>query len=129
MTSSRPAPPAAAAAPAATEQAEREYKSFESEVAQYQKKVREATARNASDQELNKLTEEIKGVNARITESQAGFDFAAKRYVTTVKEMPTLYSDVYDKTVPAKLKNLGGLIDVRSKVLKLVVDNKLIKGE
>jgi len=115
---------------ASTAKAEREFTALTSEVEAYQKKVSEATARNASEQELNKLTAELKSVNARISESRTGFDFASKRYLSTVKEMPSLYSDVYDKDVPAKLKNLSKLIDVRTQVLQLVVDDKLTsKGE
>lgn len=106
---------------------EQNNKDFEAQAAVFQQRVSEATARNASDEELNQLTGEIKQLNAKIAENQADFDFASKRYLSTIKELPTLFGNVYDKDVPAKVKNFEQLHDMRMKVLSLLLDNKLAR--
>ena len=110
---------------AVTAKSEAALKTFEAQAANFQKKADDATARGASEEELFKLADEIKALNAKINENKAGFDFAAKRYISTVKELPTLYDNVYSKDVPAKIKSFEQLIGVRTNVLSLVLDGKI----
>ncbi|MFI5491766.1 hypothetical protein [Actinoplanes sp. NPDC051859] len=110
---------------AATAQGERELAGFQAEVAGFQNKVAEAEARNAPDAELLALAAEIKGGTAKIKESKAGFDFAARGYLRTVKELPVLFGDVYDKQVPARLKTYGKVNDARTDVLSFVLEGKI----
>lgn len=105
--------------------AEQNNKEYEAQVVVFQQRVSEATARNASDEELNKLTGEMKQLNAKIAENKADFDFASRRYLNTIKEIPTLFGNVYDKDVPAKVKNFEQLHDMRMKVLTLLLESKL----
>jgi len=109
---------------AVTAQAEKEYKDFETQATGYQQKVADATARNASDKELNELTAELKKVNAAINESRARFEFAGKRYIATVQELPELFQGVYATEVPAKLKVYAQLNDMRTDVLELLLDDR-----
>lgn len=106
-------------------QTERNNKDYEAQAAVFQQRVAEATARNASDDELNALTAEIKQLNAKIDENRAEFDYASSRYLSTVKELPTLFGDVYGKDVPAKIKNFEQLHDIRLKVVKILVEGRL----
>ena len=110
---------------AATVRSEQTNKEYEAQAAVMQQKVSEAFARNASEEELNKLTGELKQLNAKITENRAEFDFASRHYIDTVKELPTLFGNVYDKEVPAKLKNFAQLHDMRMGVLGLILEDKL----
>lgn len=109
---------------ATTVAAEKKLKEFEARAAEYQQEYAEAKKRNASADEIYKLADELKAFNAQIAENKADFDFAAKRYISTVKEMPTLYADVYDKAVPAKQDYYDRLVDMRTSVLSLVLESK-----
>lgn len=107
--------------------AEQNNKDYEAQTAVFQQRVSDATARNASEVELNKIVTELKQMNAKLEENRADFDFASKRYLSTIKELPTLFGNVYDKDVPAKVKNFEQLHDMRTKVLVLSLDEKLIR--
>ena len=106
-------------------QTEKTNKDFEAQAAVFQQRYAEATARGASDDELYKLADEIKQFNVKIDENKAEFDYASSRYLSTVKEIPTLFENVYSKDVPAKLKNFEQLHDIRTKVLTLLLEGKL----
>lgn len=108
--------------------AEQNNKDYEAQAAVFQQRVSEALARNAPADEVNKLTDEIKQLNAKVAENQADFDYASKRYLSTLKELPTLFGNVYDKDVPTKVKNFEQLHDMRVKVLTLLLDARLIKS-
>jgi DNA repair exonuclease SbcCD ATPase subunit len=108
-------------------QAEQTNKGYESQAAVFQQRVAEAPARGATTEELNKLTAEIKQLNAKIAENRADFDFASKRYLGILKELPILFDNVYSKDVPAKVKTFEQLHDMRTKVLTLSIDEKLIR--
>lgn len=110
---------------AATVKAEKTLKQFEARAADYQRQYAEATARGASDAEILELADELKVFNAQIADNKANFDFAAKSYLDTVKEMPTLYGAVYATEVPTKQKYYDQLIDFRTSVFTLLVDSKL----
>jgi hypothetical protein len=107
--------------------AEQNNKDYEVQAAVIQQRISEATARNASEDEFNKIVTELKQMNAKVAENRADFDFASKRYLSTIKELPTLFGNVYDKDVPAKVKNFEQLHDMRMKVLVLTLDEKLIR--
>lgn len=104
---------------------EQNNKDFEAQAAVFQQRVSEAIARNAPAEEVNKLTDEIKQLNVKVEENRADFDFASKRYISTIKEIPTLFGNVYDKDVPARVKNFEQLHDMRMKVLTLLLESRL----
>lgn len=106
-------------------QSERNNKDFEAQAAVFQQRYAEATARGASDDELYKLADEIKQLNAKVDENKAEFDYASSRYISTVKEIPTLFENVFSKDVPAKLKSFEQLHDIRMKVLMILLEGKL----
>lgn len=106
-------------------QTEKTNEEFEAQAAVFQQRYAEATARGASDDELYKLADEIKQFNVKIDENKAEFDYASSRYLSTVKEIPTLFENVYSKDVPAKLKNFEQLHDIRTNVLTLLLEGKL----
>ena len=110
---------------AVTAGGEAKVKEFEAKVADYQKQLDAATARNAGEAEYKALTEQIKKTNAEIAENKAQFDYSASRYLALVREMPTLYADVFDKAVPARIKYYDQLIDGRVDVLGLLLDGKI----
>lgn len=108
---------------AATVEAEKKLKEYQERATDYQRQYDAAKKRNAPATEIQALADELKEFNAEISQNRANFDYAAKSYLDTVKEMPSLYADVYGKDVPAKLKYYSQLIDFRSKVLEHVIDS------
>lgn len=108
-------------------QSEKDYAELKSEASTLEKQVATALREDASDEKLNQLRDKIAAVNKRVTQSQAEFDFASKRYTSTIKEMPTLYGDVFSTHIPTKLENIEKLIDNRVAVLKLALEEKLVK--
>ncbi len=108
-----------------TAEAEVNLKKYEDQLAAFQKKYADATARNASKEELLALADEIKVVTADVNENKVQFDFAAKRYISNVEGIPTLFQNVYGTDVPAKLKSFNELYNLRTTVLKLVLQDKL----
>jgi hypothetical protein len=65
---------------AATAKAEQSLGPFNASKDQLTQKVDDAYARNASEQELLAIADELKGMNDQIKASKSEFDFAAKRY-------------------------------------------------
>jgi hypothetical protein len=110
---------------AATVKSEQTNKEFEQRAADYQRKYDEAKARNAPTEEILKLADELKKFNAQIDVNQSAFDFAAKSYLATVKELPDIYSSVYGTDVPAKQKYYDQLIDFRTSVLSSLVNGRI----
>jgi len=108
-----------------TAKSEENYNEFVRLKDEYQKKVDDATARNASDEEYRKITEELKALNTRIKNNRSEFDFAAKRYLTGVKDMPTLVDDVFSKNIAEQLKHHDAVIPIRVQVVKDEVDAEL----
>lgn len=111
---------------ATTVAAEKKLKEYQQRAQDYQQQYAEAKKRNASEEEILKLADELKAFNAEIADNRATFDFAADNYLDTVKEMPSLYSDVYATAVPAKLKYYTQLIGFRSTVLGHVIDSHIV---
>lgn len=108
-----------------TVKAEQSLKQFEQRADDYQRQYDEAKARNASDEEVLKVADDLKAFNAEIAENKAAFDFAVKNYLDTVKDIPGLYSAVFDTDVPARQKYYDQLIGFRTSVLSLLIDSKL----
>lgn len=105
-----------------TAKSEENYTEFEKLKDQLVQKADEATAKGASDDELLKIADEAKALDGRINNSRADFDFAAKRYLTGVKEMPVLVGDVFSKNIAAEIKHYDSVIPIRVQVLKDVID-------
>lgn len=112
---------------AATATAEKEVESFTSQADQLTQKSNEALNRNASAEELLKIADELKNMNARIKANQSAFDYASKRYLSTVKEMPSLLDDVFSKHVPDEVKYYDTVIPARLNVLEAVMDDELVE--
>ena len=112
---------------AATATAEQNVEAFTATKDQLVKKVDEATKRNAPDEELLAIADELKSLNQTITANRSEFDFAAKRYTKTVKEMPSLLEDVFSTHVPAEMKYYDSVVPMRLEVLKAVVDDELVE--
>lgn len=108
-----------------TVKAEQSLKEFEKRAADYQRQYADATARSAPDEEIQKLADELKQFNAEIDDNRANFDFAAKNYLDTVKEIPGLFSAVFDTNVPAKQKVYSQLIDMRTQVLESLLNGRV----
>lgn len=108
-----------------TAKSEENYTEFEKLKDQLVQKVDEATAKGASDDELLKLADEAKALNTKIDNSKSEFDFAAKRYLAGVKDMPVLVGDVFSKNIAAEIKRYDAVIPIRVQVLKDVVDAEL----
>lgn len=69
---------------AETVKAEQNLKQYEVRAEEYRQQYAEATARGASEQEIQKLADELKVFNAQIADNKAGFDFASQNYLSTV---------------------------------------------
>ncbi|MDI3213272.1 hypothetical protein [Arthrobacter sp. AL12] len=110
-----------------TAKAEENLKAFTATKDQLVQKVDEATARKASAEELLGLADEAKSLNKTIKASKSEFDFAAKRYTKTVKEMPSLLEDVFSKHVAGEMKHFDSVIPLRSTVLEAVIDDLLVE--
>ncbi|MGR0158734.1 hypothetical protein [Paenarthrobacter nitroguajacolicus] len=108
-----------------TAKSEENYNEFVRLKDEYVKKVDDATARNASEEELFKIADEVKALNTRIKNNRSEFDFAAKRYLNGVKEMPTLVEEVFSKNVSAQIKHHDTVIPLRVQVLKDSIDAEL----
>lgn len=108
-----------------TAKSEENYNEFVRLKDEYVKRVDDATARNASEAELLTIADELKALNTRIKNNRSEFDFAAKRYLNGVKEMPTLVEEVFSKNVAAQIKHHDTVIPVRVQVLKDVIDAEL----
>ena len=55
-----------------------------------------------------------------ISDNKSGFDFAAKRYTKTVKEMPSILEDSYlQSTCQREMKYFDSVIPIRENVLRL----------
>ncbi|WP_024819817.1 hypothetical protein [Arthrobacter sp. 31Y] len=108
-----------------TAKSEENYNEFVRLKDEYVKKADDATARNASEEELLKIADEVKAFNTRIKNNRSEFDFAAKRYLNGVKEMPTLVEEVFSKNVAAQIKHHDTVIPLRVQVLKDAIDAEL----
>ncbi|WP_309073681.1 hypothetical protein [Paenarthrobacter sp.] len=108
-----------------TAKSEENYNEFVRLKDEYVKKIDDATARNAPEAEYLKIADELKALNTRIRNNRSEFDFAAKRYVSGVKDMPTLVEDVFSKNVAAQIKHHDTVIPVRVQVLKDAIDAEL----
>ncbi|WP_091465734.1 hypothetical protein [Paenarthrobacter nitroguajacolicus] len=108
-----------------TAKSEENYNEFVRLKDEYVKKVDDATARNAPEAEYLKIADELKALNTRIKNNRSEFDFAAKRYLNGVKDMPTLVEDVFSKNVSAQIKHHDTVIPVRVQVLKDAIDAEL----
>ncbi|WP_144662682.1 hypothetical protein [Paenarthrobacter nicotinovorans] len=91
------------------------------------KKADDAEARNAPSEEVLKIADEAKAVNARIRANRSEFDFAAKRYLSGVKEMPSLIENVFSKEVAADIKHFDSVIPARVQILKDSIDVQLVE--
>lgn len=105
-----------------TAKSEESYNEFVRLKDDYAKKIDDATARNAPDAEYLQLADELKALNTRIKNNRSEFDFAAKRYLSGVKDMPTLVEDVFSKSIPAQVKHHDTVLPVRVQVVKDVID-------
>ncbi|WP_238325002.1 hypothetical protein [Paenarthrobacter nicotinovorans] len=110
-----------------TAKSEENYNEFVKIKDQMTQKVDDATARNASDEEFRKIADELKVLNTRIRNNRSEFDFAAKRYLSGVKEMPTLVEEVFSKKIPAEIKSYESVIPLRTQILKDAVDVELVE--
>ncbi|WP_420180314.1 hypothetical protein [Paenarthrobacter sp. TA1.8] len=108
-----------------TAKSEENYNEFVRLKDEYVKKIDDATARNAPEAEYLKFADELKALNTRIKNNRSEFDFAAKRYVSGVKDMPTLVEDVFSKDVAAQIKHHDTVIPLRVQVLKDAIDAEL----
>ena len=106
---------------------EQQNNEFSKQLAVFEQKAADAKARNASEQEVLALANEIKAFNVKIKDNQADFDYSSKRYLATIKEFPTLAEAVFSDSISAKLKNLTSLSDVRLATLNLILDNQLLQ--
>lgn len=104
---------------------EENYQEFVQLKDQLVQKTDDATARNASDEELLKIADEAKVLNTRIKNNRSEFDFAAKRYLAGVKEMPTLVEEVFSKDMAAGVKHYDSVLSLRVQVLKDAIDAEL----
>ena len=112
---------------AATAKAEQSLEPLNASADQMKKKVDDAYARNASEQELLAIADELKGMNDQIKANKSEFDFAAKRYKKTVEEMPSLLQDVFSKHVPDEMKYFESVMPIRLAVLESVIDDALVE--
>ncbi|MCP1412703.1 hypothetical protein [Paenarthrobacter sp. A20] len=110
-----------------TAKSEETYNEFVRLKDQLVQKTDEATARNASDEELLKIADEAKALNTRIKNNRSEFDFAAKRYLSGVKDMPVLVEEVFSKKIAAELKSYDAVIPLRVQILKDAVDVELVE--
>ncbi|GAA3275220.1 hypothetical protein [Paenarthrobacter aurescens] len=108
-----------------TAKSEENYNEFVRLKDEYVKKIDEATARNAPDAEYLKLADELKALNTRIKNNRSEFDFAAKRYLNGVRDMPTLVEEVFSKNVSDHIKHHDAVIPIRVQVLKDAIDADL----
>lgn len=111
----------------ATAKAEENVKSLTSQVNQLAQKSNDALQRNSSEEELLKIADELKQMNAQIKAVKSEFDFASKRYLSTVKGMPSLLEDVFSKHVSAETKYYDSVIPIRASVLEAVIDDALVE--
>lgn len=110
-----------------TAKSEESYTEFVRIKDEFETKLDDAEARNASDEEYRKIADEAKAVNAQIRANRSEFDFAADRYLDRVREMPDLVGDVFSKNVAADIKHFDAVIPLRVQVLKDVVDTELVE--
>ncbi|TVU66904.1 hypothetical protein FQP90_01835 [Paenarthrobacter nitroguajacolicus] len=89
------------------------------------KRADDAEARNAPDAEVQKIADDAKAVNAQIRANRSEFDFAAKRYLAGVKEMPSLVENVFAKEISADIKHFDSVIPAREQILKDTIDVEL----
>lgn len=108
-----------------TAKSEENYNEFVRLKDEYVKKIDDATARNAPDAEYRTIADELKALNTRIKNNRSEFDFAAKRYVNGVRDMPTLVEDVFTKDVADQIKHHDAVIPIRVQVLKDALDAEL----
>ncbi|MGA8791172.1 MAG: hypothetical protein WB535_19690 [Paenarthrobacter sp.] len=110
-----------------TAKSEENYNEFVKIKDQMAQKVDEATARNASEEEFLKIADELKVLNIRIRNNRSEFDFAAKRYLSGVKDMPLLVEEVFSKKIAAEIKSYDSVIPLRVQILKDAVDVELVE--
>ncbi|QOT21639.1 hypothetical protein [Paenarthrobacter sp. YJN-D] len=89
------------------------------------KRADDAEARNAPEAEVQKIADDAKAVNAQIRTNRSEFDFAAKRYLAGVKEMPSTVENVFSKEVSADIKHFDAVIPAREQILKDTIDVEL----
>lgn len=89
------------------------------------KRADDAEARNAPEAEVQKIADDAKAVNAQIRTNRSEFDFAAKRYLAGVKEMPSTVENVFAKEVSADIKHFDAVIPAREQILKDTIDVEL----
>ncbi|MFJ4170148.1 hypothetical protein ACIPY3_11585 [Paenarthrobacter sp. NPDC089714] len=109
----------------ATAKGEESYAEFVRLKDDFVKKADDAEARNAPAEEVQKIADDAKALNAKIRYNRSDFDFAAKRYLAGVKEMPSLVEEVFTKGVADDIKHFSTVIPLREQVLKGVVDVEL----
>lgn len=112
---------------ATTAKAELDVEAFTAAKDQLVRKAAEASARNAPAEEVLNIADEAKNLNEIIRDNKSGFDFAAKRYTKTVKEMPSILEDVFSKHVPGEMKYFDSVIPIRENVLRAVIDDELVE--
>lgn len=112
---------------AATAKGEQDVAAFTATKDQLVLKADEASARNAPAEELLDIADEAKSLNESIKANKSEFDFAAKRYTKTVKEMPSVLEAVFSTHVSAEMKYYGSVISLREDVLKAVIDDELVE--
>ncbi|WGM21596.1 hypothetical protein QEH68_05320 [Paenarthrobacter sp. OM7] len=110
-----------------TAKSEENYNEFVRLKDQMVQKTDDATARNASDEEFLKIADELKVLNARIRYNRSEFDFAAKRYLSGVKDMPVLVEEVFSKRIADEIKSYDAVIPLRVQILKDAVDVELVE--
>ncbi|MCP2049856.1 UNVERIFIED_ORG: cell division protein FtsI/penicillin-binding protein 2 [Paenarthrobacter nicotinovorans] len=89
------------------------------------KRADEAEARNAPEAEVQKIADDAKAVNAQIRTNRSEFDFAAKRYLAGVKEMPSTVENVFATEIAADIKHFDAVIPAREQILKDTIDVEL----
>lgn len=111
----------------ATAKGEESYAEFVRLKDDFVKRADDAEARNAPDTEVQKIADDAKAVNAQIRTNRSEFDFAAKRYLAGVKEMPSTVENVFAKEISADIKHFDSVIPAREQILKDTIDVELTK--
>ncbi len=111
----------------ATAKGEEGYNEFVKLKDEFVKKADDAETRNAPAGEVLKIADDAKAINAKIRANRNDFDFAAKRYLAGVKDMPNLVEQVFSKDVVAEIKRYDSVIPLREQILKDSIDVELVE--
>lgn len=108
-----------------TAKGEESYNEFVKLKDDFVQKAADAQTRNAPTEEVLKIADDAKALNTKIRNNRNDFDYAAKRYLAGVKEMPDLVEKVFAEDVAAAIKYFGSVIPLREQILKDSIDMEL----